>query len=1206
MARNTLVSTGSMIGLRTARASCRLRHATKPLSAFLVMKSPTAYVYLVDGVTGVKGTFSIKATYSFTATAVAQTDLPISMCADVDNNLFIAYGYLTGSTWSVRYRKLTWNAGTETYSVGSEVTVNTLAANGEIFSIDVDVPCAVTDYPVIVAARRPSSTASMDCVVWQRNNAGSAWVSQTLRTMSGHWNYSVVSLATRQGAAASGAYQGTVALCPGPSLSTPVIADPGDFVYTIRGNLSGTWIGNVLSHNAINKGIGGGTRKLECFWLSNDAFAIIGRIQSSPWKSWSTIIEVSPTSTTWTTKVAPEINTSTAAYANSGLYGVKTTHGMIRNPNSQDNAGVILQYNINTGKDVIASAFEWNLVGSTWSLYFRPATIKHSVGYTQSLGIKMLASGERGKKQDSVVSPGADVLIGDGDVIAYLISRAVIALTAITTPSNLGLLASATPDIIAQVTGVGVDASNTGQRVQIQFSASGDYALDGFLLPVTSLEYFTTTPVSRIISTLNYPLTQGPWNVRARMVSHYGDYGPWSTSIAFTVSHPGYAINRAPASSTVLVFREEGTRFAWTFSDASPTDSQHSYEITVRDPGDGNSVVLATGEVVSTDNFADLLLDAGDVNKILSWDIDVKDEEGFAGDNPTLEFFLANGPGIEITYPALDLDEVDSGTPTLTWDSGIPVGQTQVSWRVTVRSETGAILNTSGTVMNDGESYVVPSGVLRNLKQYSFDVTVTDNLGITRTVSRLFVTNWTPPDPLPAPVVTLDFYDSLGFATVYVQDLSPFVDPNFLKYNLYRRILEADAQWELIYSAGDESAIFVHRDYHLPSGVTSEYVLTQVALESDTELESLITESDRARVFPENAHYWLIDNTDLASSMKISLVTDDSFVDEVEETSYTVIGAGRQFEIGEELGILGSINAKVYDQANGHGDRENYNLIANSNFASNALGQFDSWTHWWWNTLEANVDFHTALGPPGPACRPNDVRTFLRAKRNGADFSVGVQQDIFDSPYGRFTPGRAFTFSVWVAGAPGNPSDCYATARLEWRNGGTVISTQDADLELSNPSGYVATRTVGGTQWYRLRISTTVPVGTLDRLRISLYTHADSSVPDDTWVATYFEGVLLTPTSDLVEFFDGYSLGCSWTGRENVDPSYTQGRLTARFLGAAYNELKKSQHRLVLRTPFGSAWPVHVSQMSISRVPGVGASEFTEVEIPYAQIREIE
>lgn len=1171
----------------------------------LVMKSPTAYVYLVDGITGTKGSFSINATYSFTATAVAQSDLPISMCADVDNNLFIAYGYLTGSTWSLRYRKLTWNSGTETYSVGSEVTVHTVPAGGELFSIDVDMPCTVTDYPVIAATRRPSASASMDCIVWQRNNAGSVWVTQTLRTVTGHWNNSKVSLATRQGAAASGEYQGVVTLCPGVSMSTPAVADPGDFVYTIRGNLSGTWVGNVLSHNAINKGSDGGRRRLDAFWLSNDAFALIGRIQANSWKSWTTIIEVSPSSATWTTKVAPEMQISVVAYVNSGLNGVKVAHGMVRDPNSQDNAGVILQYNANNSRDVYAVAFEWNLTGSQWNLYYRPTHFKVSAGFTPSLGIRELSSGERGKKQDSVISPSADFIVGNGDIVAYAFSRAVHALPVITTPPSAVILASATPDIITRVTGVGVDSEATGQRVQVQFSASGDYALDGILLPATTLEYFTTTPVSRIISTLNYPLTQGSWNVRARMISHYGDYGPWSTSVAFTVSHPGYAINRSPLNDTVLVFREEGTRFSWTFSDASPTDSQKSYEITVRDPGDGNSVVLATGEVISSDDFADLILDSGDVNKILSWEIDVKDQEGVAGDNPILEFFLANGPGIEITYPALDLDEVDSGTPTLTWDSGIPVGQTQVSWRVTVRSETGTILNTSGTVMDAGESYTVPNGVLRNLKKYSFDVTITDNLGITRTVSRLFVTNWAPPDPLPAPVVTLDFYDSLGFATVYVQNLSGFVDPNFLKYNLYRRILEGDAAWELIYSAGDEAAIFVHRDYHLPAGVTSEYVLTQVALESDTELESLITESDRARVFPENAHYWLIDNTDLSKSMKISLVTDDSFVDEVEEASYTVIGAGRQFEIGEELGILGSINAKVYDQATGHGDRENYNLVANPNFATNALGRFDSWTAWWWNTLEANTDFENVLGPPGPACRPNDVRTYLRGKRNGADFSVGVQQDIFDSPYGRFTAGKPFTFSVWIAKPPGAPPDTHTTARLEWRNGGSVVSTQDADFDFDAPSGYVATRVVGGTQWYRLRISTSVPVGTIDRLRISLYTYAESSVPNDTWVSTYFEGVLLTPTSDLVEFFDGYSLGCSWTGRENVDPSYTQGRLTARFLGAAYNELKKSQHKLVLRTPFGSAWPVHVSQMSISRVPGVGASEFTEVEIPYAQIREL-
>ena len=59
---------------------------------------------------------------------------------------------------------------------------------------------------------------------------------------------------------------------------------------------------------------------------------------------------------------------------------------------------------------------------------------------------------------------------------------------------------------------------------------------------------------------------------------------------------------------------------------------------------------------------------------------------------------------------------------------------------------------------------------------------------------------------------------------------------------------------------------------------------------------------------------------------------------------------------------------------------------------------------------------------------------------------------------------------------------------------------------------------------------------------------------------------------------------------------------TAREKKAKLELIKQLQTTCYLRTPFGDLYQIAVGNISISRVAGVGANEFVDVQIPYMEI----
>jgi hypothetical protein len=692
--------------------------------------------------------------------------------------------------------------------------------------------------------------------------------------------------------------------------------------------------------------------------------------------------------------------------------------------------------------------------------------------------------------------------------------------------------------------------------------------------------------------------------VRVQYVSQYGEASGWQGTRSFTVSHPPKGINLSPSDGQVLVYDPAGSDFTWTFSDAYSADAQTAYQVDVYKASDA-TLVFTSGKIPSAANRVTHVIPSTSIDSDLNWYLTVWDKDDIAA--PAVfggTVYLTQLPAPTITYPVLDLDAVNTGIPTLAWTPGISGAKTQAAWRIILRNSSNQIIKDTGKVFGTEESYTVPAGLLKNNQRYSFDLTVTDSVGLDATRSRSLTTSWVPPAAIPQPFVYLDFYDSQGFASVVATVGA--LDPDYLRMNLYRRTFELDADWVLIHETAETPEVFVYRDYYLPAGVTSEYLLTQVVDRFGDEVEGIVASTNRVQIKPINSHYWVIDRTSPDMSIRISSVNSDSFSREIEETSYAVVDGGRQFEIGEDLGVIGSLGCSVRDTDLGWGFTENYNLVANGNLEQDAVGSVSYWTH---STPTANTigELEAVNTPPGPTIRRNNERLYLRTQRTTgtAAFSTQLAQEILKSPYAKFEASSPYHFSAWVLPLT-NTAGTRFTLKIDWLNGASVTKTDTQIMTFDTLTGYLQTRIVNGQIWYRVGMVSTAPSsGSWDRARITISVGSNSTSGNNVWVGAYTEGVQCTLGSQMVEYFDGYKIGASWVGVENKDPSFMPGSLTARNQALAMEKLKSAGHAVSLRTPFGSIWSVHVSNVNLDRVAGVGSAEFVDMEIPYAQIRDI-
>ena len=414
-------------------------------------------------------------------------------------------------------------------------------------------------------------------------------------------------------------------------------------------------------------------------------------------------------------------------------------------------------------------------------------------------------------------------------------------------------------------------------------------------------------------------LTQGNWFVRAALVDEFGSPLVYSAANAVTVSHAPVAGSLSPANGSNLVYGSGQRTLAWKFSDTYSGDSQTAYEVVVtRD--DTGAVVTDTGKVASTAQYYALTVDASLKGIELSWQVRLWDTDDVAGPYTSpYTFTLLDAPSPGVTDPT-DGGTTASSLPKVTLTPSAP-GRTITKLRV-VYSQAGEQVYDTGLIsvsIPDGQQYTWQgsAGVFKNNQSYTAVVTVTDNAGLSGSQTITFSTQWTPPADPTGLAVDATPYDDEAAGYVKVTWDNTAADADFVCWNIYRKDDEidpntlavlAEGTWNLIDTLYEVADTYEYHDFKAPSSYKVNYRVRQVANRFGDLVESANT--DAITGYP-NSTYWLIEKDAAPAALKLHIVTEDSYTDEYEEEEYTLIGRGRHIDVGDHLGIKGSLTVQL-------------------------------------------------------------------------------------------------------------------------------------------------------------------------------------------------------------------------------------------------------------------------------------------------------
>jgi hypothetical protein len=1182
------------------------------------------YVHVYVTTTAAATAFEAPVYWSYNAAATTKV-ARASMAIDVGGHLHVVYVYYDASGYeSIRYRKLTQQAN-GTFLAGAEEIVLAGIAGRSITNLDIELPLSTQTMPVIVASYKTATVSTL--AVYNRNSA-TVWPAATIRTGTDLSAYPDVSIACKTGAATTGDFQYVVTYSPGPVTGT----DIGDSVYQGRATIGAAHVAASIYtlYTGLAKKFNAGYRNYYAYALNSDTFMVYATIQSAPHKSWYTIFTSTSTDNTWVNNLSPRVVDMSARYDR--FTNIVMSSSMIRDSGSgsgSGTSGTIFGFNV-TASGVWAVTHDWSVAGGIYKVTEDKVWRIFSTGYSVASTALQPYAGDRGKfNTTGAVNVWVPYTTNSGSTKvqkAYLYTRTNKPTTDITAPAQSGMVFTNKPDIFVRVSGVGGDAGNIRHRVQLQVSRFADFTsgVTTVTQDPTLETYYGITPSSVRISLRDYPLSVDPaleatygvntWYARSRALDQAEFTGAWSATRTFKLSHIPAPINMSPRAGTVLVYDPAGSIFTWQFSDAYTDDYQTAVQIQVFDAA--GATLVDTGKLAAARTLTQytVVIPAAALDTYITYAITVWDADNTAspatgpGGDP---IYLTQVPAPAITYPATDYADVNTSSPTYTWNSGVTGAKTQASYRVQVRNtSTGALVYDSNIQAVPDTSLSMPPNILKNGVTYTMSLTVVDSVGLSSTTTRTFDVVWIPPAVTNQPKVYLDSLDKLGFATVVVDTTG--YDADILNWNIYRRTFDADPTWALVETRISTMPTFVFKDWFLPSGVMSEYAVTQVVNRFGDILESSLDLAPRFQVNPQSGHYWLVNRDYPDKSILIPTVTSDALTREYEEEVYTVINRGRQVEVGEDVGVSGSLGARIRPKDLGHFFAENYNFVPNSNLDTNAASALPNWTAVV-NSSPVDTPYVTSTQEnertPGPGNREDRWSyTVQRQAAHDAQPNAGWYSQLSKTQYFPFTVGQSYYLSGWV-NIPTSAPGYNFLLLVEWRDAAntTVILSETVTLNLDTTQpltgSVIETRVIGDSVWLRLGRVVTVPVGA-QFARVRFYIAGTAVLGTLLPAATVaIEGISLTLGSQPVQYFNGDMPGMRWVGTRRVDPAWTPGSLTPRAVRQAIETIKQNQDSLVLRNPFGDSWDVYVSGISVERVAGVGSSEFVDITIPYLEMK---
>lgn len=472
--------------------------------------------------------------------------------------------------------------------------------------------------------------------------------------------------------------------------------------------------------------------------------------------------------------------------------------------------------------------------------------------------------------------------------------------------------------------------------LEFQFATSADFTASAFTVRSAEFDVIDNTDkndgsIITLILPSSYTLAAGQtWYMRARNLDSFGNVGPWTDSVNFTVAHPPSASNLSPNGNKGLPWGGSGKiDFKWDFTDPSSTDTQTAYRLRIYNRDTGVNL-LDTGKVASTNRFASIQLPNAAKNINLEWDISLWDSYDTQGAySARAGFAVYDGPTVAITAPVQG-STVATPVVSIDFTVGTAGGATVKNYRVTA-SQGGVVRWDSGQINANnaasGSSFHVqsPSAVYRNNQSYTLSVTVTDSRDIqTISAPRMISALWAPP-PMPTtyPTVNVDSFDNeeQGYVQVTWDDSGK--DAEFVMYSLQRKddLIHPSTQevlrsgeWKEIAQIFDNDPTYTYLDYLAPSGYKVSYRVAQgVARFNDI----VYSEGGPAAPgYPVSSAYWLVDpdfGGTPEDAFKLHNITSESFTEEYERNEYLVVGKGMHVDIGERKGYAGTMTAQVRD-----------------------------------------------------------------------------------------------------------------------------------------------------------------------------------------------------------------------------------------------------------------------------------------------------
>lgn len=168
-----------------------------------------------------------------------------------------------------------------------------------------------------------------------------------------------------------------------------------------------------------------------------------------------------------------------------------------------------------------------------------------------------------------------------------------------------------------------------------------------------------------------------------------------------------------------------------------------------------------------------------------------------------------------------------------------------------------------------------------------------------------------------------NMYDTLGYVEIAWTNAGQHTD--WWGYRVYR-MYEGDNDWVLIHQTSNQQGSYFYRDYLAPSLDTPAYVVVEV-IEQGGSLSEL--SYDPQVTYVETSYYWII-HVEGGTAFRLYNVKTDSFKTEYEEEVIHLIGRGRKVDIGDRIGVEGSLSAKLRDRHDGLTGRQQRFTLENT------------------------------------------------------------------------------------------------------------------------------------------------------------------------------------------------------------------------------------------------------------------------------------